>query len=334
MAVWSGIVPLDCKSLSGRYVYVPVILMSDTNLTIPDTLRGDIEEFSSRYYPMITETWESRDSSIGWLVPAIEWLEETAEEYGWEYLDDGGARFVVEIPPSACGAYDGTALVLKLPIYRADPRDGRYQNAWEARLWEEVPDELRPYLVPVLASGDLYRWVLMPFAETEQVDEELIESRRQELVHEQGIATNEVVAAQNWGVWGGEPRLLDYGHETAQLVLDDEDYVAVEEYAPEIPASYENLESEDDEDRMEDEGDEDEVPDGPVAAKVVLDGTDLLPAEKQEIRGNVDGRAAVAGDVLEVEDWKIDVVATEPSTGTAFGQDVVVVTENTRIRFD
>ena len=333
MAVWSGIVPLDCKLLSGRGVFVAVILMSDTDITISDTLRADIEEFSSRYYPMITETWESRDSSIGWLVPAIEWLEETVEEYGWEYLDKGGARFVVKIPPSACDAYDGPALVLKLPIYRAASRDGRYQNAWEARLWEEASDELRPYLVPVLASGGLYRWVLMPFAETAQVDAELIESRRKELVHEQGIATNEVMAAQNWGVWDGESQLLDYGHETAQLVLDDEDHVAVEEYAPEIPASYENLESEDDGDRMEDEVDE-EVPDGPVATRVVLNGTDLLPAEKQEIRGNVDGRSAVAGDVVEVEGWEIDVAATEPSTATAFGEDVVVVTEDTRIRFD
>ncbi|WP_411967859.1 hypothetical protein [Haloferax sp. YSSS75] len=303
--------------------------MPGTNFTILDTLRADIEEFSSRYYPMITETWESRDSSFGWLAPAIEWLEETVEEYGWEYLDDGGARFVVKIPPSACDAYDGPALVLKLPIYRADSRDGRYQNAWEARLWEEALDELRPYLVPVLASGDLYRWVLMPFAETAQVDSELIESRCQELVNEQGIATNEVVAAQNWGFWDGEPRLLDYGHETAQLMLDDEDHVAVEEYAPEIPASYENLDSED----VGDE-EEDEVADGPVAAKVVLDGTDLLPAEKQEIRGNVDGRAAVAGELMEVEDWEINVVATEPSTGTALGEDVVVVTEDTHIRFD
>jgi hypothetical protein len=174
----------------------------------------------------------------------------------------------------------------------------------------------------------------MPFAETAQVDVELIESRRQELVREQGIATNEVVAAQNWGLWDGVPRLLDYGHETAQLVLDDEDYVAVKEYAPEIPASYENLESENDGDEMEDEEDEDGVPDGPVATKVVLDGTGLLPAEKQEIRGDVDGRAAVAGDVVEVDDWKIDVMATEPSTGTAFGEDVVVVGEETRIRFD
>ena len=308
--------------------------MSDTDITIPATLRADIEEFSSRYYPMITETWESRDSGIGWLAPAIDWLEEKVGESGWEYLDNGGARFVVKIPPSACDAYDGPALVLKLPIYRADSRDGRYQNAWEARLWEEAPDELRPYLVPLLASGDLYRWVLMPFAETAQVDAELIESRRQELVREQGIATNEVVAAQNWGVWDGEPRLLDYGHETAQLVLDDEDHVEIEEYAPEIPASYEDLESEDGGDEIEDEEHEDAVPDGPVAAKVVLGGADLLPAEKQAIRGSVDGRAAVAGGVVEGEDWEIDVLATEPTTGTAFGEDLVVMTEDTRIQFD
>jgi hypothetical protein len=315
-------------------MFVPVILMSDTDITIPATLQADIEEFSSRYYPMIVETWESRDSGIGWLAPAIDWLEETVGKSGWEYLDNGGTRFVVKIPPSACDAYDGPALVLKLPIYRADSRDGRYQNAWEARLWEEAPDELRPYLVPLLASGDLYRWVLMPFAETAQVDVELIESRRQELVREQGIATNEVVAAQNWGVWDGEPRLLDYGHETAQLVLDDEDHVEIEEYAPEIPASYEDLESEDGGDEIEDEEHEDAVPDGPVAAKVVLGGADLLPAEKQAIRGSVDGRAAVAGGVVEGEDWEIDVLATEPTTGTAFGEDLVVMTEDTRIQFD
>jgi len=39
--------------------------MPDTNIIVPDTLLADVEEFASRYYPMVTDTYESRESSIG-----------------------------------------------------------------------------------------------------------------------------------------------------------------------------------------------------------------------------------------------------------------------------
>lgn len=310
--------------------------MPDPNIIVPDTLLADVEEFASRYYLMVTDTHESRESSIGWLGPVIEWTEETAKEYGWEYLDDGGARFIVKIPSTACAAFDGPPLVLKLPIYRDDPRDGRYQNVCEANLWAEAPDELRPYLVPVLASGQLYRWLLMPYAETGPVDRELIEQRSQELVHDLGIPTNEVVAAQNWGVWNGEPRLIDYGHEVSQFVLDDGVQVSVEDYAPEIPASYEDDETDDgDVDGEDSDGEsQEETVDGPDAEQVVLNGTGLLPAEKREIRGTVAGYAASAGETIEVDEFNIEVVETIPSTDSAFGVDVTLITDETRIRFD
>jgi len=313
--------------------------MPDTDITIPDTLRADVDEFSSRYWAYITDEYESRDSQMGWLRPVMDWTEETAEEYGWEYLDDGGARFVIKIPAAACDAYDGPPLVLKIPIYRGHARDGRYQNAYEANLWVEAPDELRPYLVPVVASGHLYRWVLMPYADTAAADEELIDQRSQEVVHEQEILSNEVVAAQNWGVWDGEPRLVDYGHETSQYVLDDADLVEVEEYAPEIPASYEDAETDDcdgdDAAAVEDGEDvQEDVVDGPDAEQVVLDGEGLLPAEKHEIRGQVPGHGAAAGEPVEIDDFEIEVVATTPSTESAFGVDVTRITEETRIRFE
>lgn len=311
--------------------------MPVTDITIPDSLQTEVEEFASRYYSMVKETYESRDSSMGWLRPVITWTEETAEEHGWEYLDDGGARLVIKIPPMACAPYDGAPLVLKLPIYRDDPRDGRYQNACEVNLWAEASNELRPYLLPVLASGQLYRWLLMPCADTESVDRDLISQRSQELVHEQDILSNEVVAAQNWGVWEGEPRLIDYGHEISQFVLDDVDQVAVEEYAPEIPASYDDLDTGDDDDvdnEVDREEARDETVDGPDAEQVVLDGNGLLPAEKNETRGQVAEQGAVAGETVEVDVGEIMVVATTPSTGSAFSVDETLITDETRIRFD
>lgn len=307
--------------------------MPVTDITIPDSLQTEVEEFASRYYSIVKETYESRDSSMGWLRPVITWAEETAEEHGWEYLDDGGARLVIRIPPTACASYDGTPLVLKLPIYRDDPRDGRYQNACEVNLWAEASNELRPYLVPVLASGQLYRWLLMPCADTEEVDRDMISQRSQELVHEQEVLSNEVVAAQNWGIWEGEPRLIDYGHEISQFVLDDVDQVTVEEYAPEIPASYDDLDTDDGGD-VDDEVDGKETVDGPDAEQVVLDGEGLLPAEKNEIRRQVADQGAVAGEAVEVNVGEIMVMATTPSTGSAFSVDETLITDETRLRFD
>lgn len=310
--------------------------MPVTDITIPDSLQTEVEEFASRYYSMVKETYESRDSSMRWLRPVITWTKETAEEHGWEYLDDGGARLVIKIPLTACAPYDGAPLVLKLPIYRDDPRDGRYQNACEENLWAEASNELRPYLVPVLASGQLYRWLLMPYADTERVDRDLISKRSQELVHEQGILSNEVVAAQNWGIWEGEPRLIDYGHEISQFVLDDVDQVTVKEYAPDIPASYHDLDSNDDD--VDNEADreetQDETVDGPDAEQVVLEGEGLLPAEKNEIRGQVADQGAVAGEAVETDNGEIMVVATTPSTGSAFSVNETLITDKTRIRFD
>jgi hypothetical protein len=151
-----------------------------------------------------------------------------------------------------------------------------------------------------------------------------------------GIATNEVVAAQNWGVWNGEPRLIDYGHEVSQFVLDDGVQVSVEDYAPEIPASYEDDETDDGDVDGEDSDkqSQEETVDGPDAEQVVLDGTDLLPAEKREIRGKAAGHAASAGGAMGVDDFDIEVVETIPSTDSAFGVDVTLITKETRIRFD
>lgn len=309
--------------------------MPDTDIVVPNTLQADIQEFTSRYYQQITNAYETRDSSIGWLGPVIDWTEDVSEERGWEYLDSGGARLVIKIPTTACNAYSGPPLVVKVPIYRDHPEDGRYQNACEANLWSEAPAELRPYLVPVLASGHLYRWLLMPYADAESADQEMVEPRSRELVHKQGIATNEVVAAQNWGVWNGEPRLIDYGHNISPYVLDEAAQVSVEAYAPEIPESYENNEDDEGGSGENDEAEEhEEVRDAPEAEQVVLDGSGLLLAQKRKMRGKIAGRIAVAGQVLDIESIEIRVVSTIPSTNSAFGADETSVTDETQIRFD
>lgn len=121
---------------------------------------------------------------------------------GWDCIGNGSGRNVFDM-----GIFGYDNLVLKLAI--PSKYDGISQNKREVNIWNNISDDKREYLVPIIDYDSDYYWIIMRKGSDEYIDDY---ERLQEIKHElDEIVWREDIKDENYVVIDGDIKLCDYG---------------------------------------------------------------------------------------------------------------------------
>jgi len=261
---------------------------------------------------------------------AREEISERAEDIGYDIIDASENRIVLEISEDRLPAY-GEPLAAKIPQRRSGYPGGVKQNIEEIDLYQNGPNWLRNYLIPIEAAHPRGFWLIMRYAPPPDDDE--IEQRKQELM-EQGVISNEILSSQNWGHWQDEVYLTDYGLGVASCIEDIEirnwvDIVAEEDRRRGLIPD----ETAEETDESEGEGEE-ETPDAPPAERVVV-LADVIPGLKSNVREELRGEVVESGNEVEIElgdrEIIVEIKRTEPRSDRYIQERELFISDQTRI---
>jgi hypothetical protein len=259
---------------------------------------------------------------------AREEISERAADLGYDVIGLSDNRIVLKISKDRLPTYD-EPLAAKIPQRRSRYPGGIKQNIVEIDLYQNGPDWLRDYLIPVEAAHARGFWLIMRYAPPPNDDE--IEQRKQELL-EQGVMSNEILSSQNWGYWQGDVYLSDYGLGVASCIEDIEirDWVDIvdEEDRHHGLIPDETVEETDEDDS------EEETPDAPPAERVVV-LVDVIPDLKSNVREELRGQVVESGKEVEIEldSYKIiaEIKQTEPRSDRYTQDRKLLISDQTRI---
>ena len=286
---------------------------------IPRNIRNTLTSLAVDLYWGEMDYYEAREE-----------ITERAEDLGYDIIGISDNRIVLEISEDQLPAYD-EPLVAKIPQRRTRYPGGVKQNIEEIDLYQNGPDWLLNYLIPIEAAHQRGFWLVMRYAPPP--DDEEIEERKQELL-EQEILSNEILSAQNWGRWRDRVYLTDYGLGVASCIEDIEirnwvDIVDEEDRRRGLLPDGTTEETD------EDGGEEEEETSDTLPAERIVVLADIIPDLKSNVRDELRGEVVEAGTEVEIElddrEITVEIERTEPRSNRCIQNRELLISDRTRI---
>lgn len=161
---------------------------------INSRLRKNLNENAPKYYKAEKNNNEEKAQEV---VKNI-----GLDPMGWDCIGNGSGRNVFDMEVLGYGN-----LVLKLAI--PSEYDGISQNKREVDIWNNIPNDKREYLVPIIDYGSDYYWIIMRKGSDEYIDDyERLQEIKSELDE---IVWRDDIRDKNYVVIDGDIKLCDYG---------------------------------------------------------------------------------------------------------------------------